>query len=145
MNLSDVNVWLAISISTHAHHRAAREWLDDVEQPASIYFCRATQTAYLRLLTNPAVLEPYGNPPLTNEEAWDAYQALLADDRIEFEEREPAELESMWKRFALRDTASSKLWMDAYLASFAVAGGLTMVTTDSAFRQFEDLDLVLLS
>jgi predicted nucleic acid-binding protein len=34
--------------------------------------------------------------------------------------------------------------MDAYLAAFALAGGYRMVTTDTAFRQFSVLDLVLL-
>jgi predicted nucleic acid-binding protein len=34
--------------------------------------------------------------------------------------------------------------MDAYLAAFALAGGYAMVTTDSAFRQFSDVNLLLL-
>jgi len=53
-------------------------------------------------------------------------------------------LELRWRQFAARDTASPKLWMDTYLAAFARAGGYRMVTTDTAFRQFSGLDLVLL-
>jgi hypothetical protein len=34
--------------------------------------------------------------------------------------------------------------MDAYLAAFACAGGFQLVTTDSGFRQFRGLDLLLL-
>lgn len=34
--------------------------------------------------------------------------------------------------------------MDAYLAAFAVAASLTLVTTDAAFQQFEGLDLQLI-
>jgi predicted nucleic acid-binding protein len=34
--------------------------------------------------------------------------------------------------------------MDAYLAAFALAGRFRMVTTDAAFRQFGELDLMLL-
>jgi predicted nucleic acid-binding protein len=75
---------------------------------------------------------------------WRAYEALLADDRIVFRPLEPAGLEFHWKELALRDSASPKLWMDAYLAAFALAGGYQMVTTDTAFRQFSGLDLVLL-
>jgi predicted nucleic acid-binding protein len=81
---------------------------------------------------------------LTNRQAWAAYQALLADDRIAFRSEEPAGLEVLWRRFGLRATASPKLWMDAYLAAFALAGGYRMVTTDAAFKQFGGLDLELL-
>jgi predicted nucleic acid-binding protein len=96
------------------------------------------------LLTNTAVLSPYGNPPLSNRQSWAAYEALLADDRIVFRSEEPAGLEAQWRRLALRETASPKLWMDAYLAAFALAGGYRMVTTDTAFKQFGGLDLELL-
>jgi predicted nucleic acid-binding protein len=35
--------------------------------------------------------------------------------------------------------------MDAYLAAFAIAGGHRLLAFDRDFRQFEGLDLVLLS
>lgn len=142
--LCDSNVWLALALSKHSHHTAAHEWLETVESPASVILCRATQQSFLRLLTNATVLGLYGNPPLTNREAWSAYEALLADDRIAFRADEPAELEPLWKQLAVRGTASPKLWMDAYLAAFALAGRYRMVTTDGAFRQFRGLDLLVL-
>jgi toxin-antitoxin system PIN domain toxin len=142
--LCDSNVWLALALSKHVHHTAAREWLGRVEEPASVFFCRATQQTFLRLLTNASVLGAYGNPPLTNREAWSAYDALLADDRIIFRADEPAGVEPLWKELAMRGTASPKLWMDAYLAAFALAGRHSMVTTDAAFRQFRGLDLLVL-
>ncbi len=144
MVLCDSNVWLALALSKHVHHSVARKWFQAVEEPASVCFCRATQQTFLRLLTNASVLSPYGNPPLTNRQAWEAYEALLVDDRIVLRGEEPAGLETRWKRFALRDTASPKIWMDAYLAAFALAGGYQMVTTDAAFKQFRGLDLELL-
>jgi toxin-antitoxin system PIN domain toxin len=144
MVLCDSNVWLALALSRHAHHATVREWLETVSEPASVLFCRATQQTLLRLLTNASVLGPYGNPPLTNRQAWAAYQALLADGRIVMRSDEPTGLEAHWKRFAVRPTASPKLWMDAYLAAFALAGGYRMVTTDAAFEQFRGLDLWLL-
>jgi toxin-antitoxin system PIN domain toxin len=142
--LCDVNVWLALALSGHVHHAATRAWLDTIEEPSSIVFCRATQQALLRLLTNAAVLAPYGNAPLSNDAAWASYEALVADDRILLSAGEPAGLDARWMVFALRPTASPKLWMDAYLAAFATAAGWTMVTTDTAFAQFSGLDLVLL-
>ena len=144
MVLCDSNIWLALALSKHVHHIAAREWLEEVEEPASIFFCRPTQQAFLRLLTNASVLGPYGNPPLTNREAWSAYEAFLSDDRIAFQPNEPVGLEPLWKELAARGTASPKLWMDAYLAAFALAGRYSMVTTDVAFRQFRGLDLLIL-
>ena len=144
MVLCDSNVWLALALSKHVHHKAARAWLEAVEKRVSVCFCRATQRTFLWLLTNASVLAPYGNPPLTNRQAWKVYEALLDDDRIILRAEEPAGLESRWKQFALRDTASPKIWMDAYLAGFALAGGYRMVTTDTAFKQFTGLDLDLL-
>lgn len=144
MVLCDSNVWLALTLSKHVHHGAARRWWEAVDEPTSVCFCRATQQTFLRLLTNASVLGAYGNPPLTNRQAWKAYEALLADDRIVFRSEEPAGVERRWKQFALRATASPKIWMDAYLAGFAIAGGYRMVTTDAAFKQFRGLDLELL-
>lgn len=145
MRLCDTNVWLALTLSGHAHHTTTREWLDTIEEPASIHFCRATQQSFLRLLTNATVLGAYGNPPLTNAQAWAVYEELVADDRIVLTAAEPAGLEARWKERALRETASPKLWMDSYLASFAHAAGFQLVTTDSGFRQFDDLELRLLA
>jgi toxin-antitoxin system PIN domain toxin len=142
--LCDSNVWLALALFEHAHHDAARGWFETVAKPGAVLFCRATRQAFLRLLTTAAVLAPYGIPPLTNQLAWSAYEALLADDRIVFQARAPAGLETRWRQLAVRDTASPKLWMDAYLAAFAQAGGYRMVTFDAAFAQFGGSDLVLL-
>ncbi len=144
MDLCDSNVWLALALSRHVHHSCARAWLEGVEDPVRILFCRATQQAFLRLLTNASVLAPYGSPPLSNAEAWAVYDALIGDERIVFQEEEPAGLELQWKTFALRDTASPKLWMDAYLAAFALTATYRLVTTDGAFKQFSGLNLLLL-
>lgn len=48
------------------------------------------------------------------------------------------------KPLALRDTASPKLWMDAWLAAFAICAGLQLVTFDRGFAQFAGLELLLL-
>lgn len=144
MNLCDANVWLALALSRHVHHNTARRWFESVTQPGTVLFCRSTQQTLLRLLTNSTVLAPYGNPPLTNAEAWKVHQALVDDDRVALRIDEPAHLQSHWRTFAVRDTASTKLWMDAYLAAFAIAAGFRLVTTDAAFRQFAGLKLLVL-
>lgn len=142
--LCDVNVWLALALSGHAQHSVARRWFDSVEGSGQALFCRSTQQSFLRLLTHAAVLAPYGNKPLTNTAAWSAYESLLADDRVEFRPGEPPGTEGRWKQLAAKRTASPKLWMDAYLAAFALAGQLTLVTNDRAFKQFPGLSLTLL-
>jgi toxin-antitoxin system PIN domain toxin len=106
--------------------------------------CRSTQQSFLRLLSTRAVLAPYRIPPLSNKAAWSVYEGLLADERIAWVE-EPSGLETSWKKFAAGSKASPKLWMDAYLAAFAMAGGHQLVTTDKGFKQFKGLDLLVLS
>lgn len=43
------------------------------------------------------------------------------------------------------DRHGPRLWTDAYLAAYARAGGLTVVTFDRGFRQFPDLSCELLA
>ena len=86
----------------------------------------------------------YESPPLKNKEAWSVYERLRADGRVGWAD-EPHGLESRWKGLAGTTQASPKLWMDAYLAAFAMECGFRFVTTDKAFQQFKKLDLVLLS
>jgi toxin-antitoxin system PIN domain toxin len=144
MPLADSNIWLALALSKHQFHSAARDWLRQQSPRDPVLFCRSTQQSFLRLLTTKAVLSPYGIPALSNKAAWSAYQDFLADERVAWVE-EPLRLESSWKMLAASSTASPKLWMDAYLAAFALSGGYQLVTTDRAFKQFKGLDLLILS
>ena len=73
------------------------------------------------------------------------YEALLTDFRVAFRADEPGKLDEYWTQYALHDSASGKLWMDAYLAAFARAAKFEMVTFDRAFQQFDGLRLTLLS
>ncbi len=142
--LTDSNVWLALALSQHEFHGAASAWLADRKTPEVALFCRSTQQSFLRLLTTHAVLAHYEIPPVSNKAAWQIYESFLADDRVSWVE-EPPELEFHWKKLAGATKASPKLWMDAYLAAFAIAGGYPLVTTDKAFRQFKGLNYLVLS
>ncbi len=141
-HLFDANVFLAASIEAHAHHAPARQWVDCVELPSTLGFCRVTEMSCLRLLTQPIA---EGFRPLSNRNAAAVYLAWRQDERVELI-AEPPGLTALWPRLALRNNTSPKLWTDAYLAAFAIAAGCRLVTFDGAFRQFErdDLDLLLL-
>ncbi|MCX6937573.1 MAG: hypothetical protein NTU80_06690 [Verrucomicrobia bacterium] len=56
---------------------------------------------------------------------------------------EPAGVEALWHDLARRETASPKLWMDAYLAAFALRQNTPLITLDQAFHQFEPQGLLL--
>lgn len=89
-------------------------------------------------------MAPYGIPALSNQQAWDAYESFQIDERVFFT-GEPNGIEATWKAFALQETASPKLWMDAWLAAFAFQSGNQLVTLDKAFPQFPGLDVDVLS
>jgi len=144
MKLPDVNIWLALALSGHSHHTAARDWLDGESTPRSLLFCRATRQGLLRLLTTEAVLAAYGIDALTNRAAWEIGEQFLADDRIAFAS-EPAGVDVTWRKWAARDTASPKLWMDAWLAAFALQSGFELVTIDKGFAMFDGLKANILS
>jgi uncharacterized protein len=137
VDLVDVNVWLALSVPDHVHHdRARRYWYE--ESAAELAFCRVTSLAFLRLSTQPAVM---GGNPLTVSQAWKAYQALRQLPEVILA-REPDGCEARLGTWVNEGAASPRLWTDAYLAAFAVAGGFRFATLDRDFRRFPDLDLL---
>ena len=143
MMLADSNVWLALTLSQHRFHEASAAWMQSLPKKPALLFCRATQQSFLRLLTTRAVMEPYGIPPLSNHKAWSVYEGFRADRRVGWAD-EPEGLDDRWKAAAGHAKPSPKLWMDAYLAAFAIQSGHQLVTTDRDFRQFKGLDLFLL-
>ena len=128
MKLLDVNVWLAAAWARHVHHGAAKRYVD--AQDLDMLFCRVTELAFLRLVTNRAVT---GDDALTRRQAWDLLLALQADPRIKFV-AEPRGLAPLWLAFSKRDDRSHLLWTDDYLAAFAQAMGAELVTFDAGLR-----------
>jgi Predicted nucleic acid-binding protein, contains PIN domain len=128
LNFLDTNVWLALVWDRHSHSERARDWFDqsDGEQ---FLFCRFTQLALLWLLTTRSVMD---RDTKTMSAAWEIYDLCCADERIAFV-REPLDLDPKLRMTRSRE-ASPKLWADAYLAAFAHAAGLRLVTFDRAFR-----------
>ena len=138
MYLPDVNLWLALSFEAHVHHPRALRWFDRAA-PDSCAFCRQSQSGFLRLATNPAVFDS-GSVSLPR--AWSLYDELLSDERVQYTP-EPPGLESVWRRYTEPHPHSHRVWSDAYLAAFAAAAGLTLVSFDRGMEKFPEVEVVL--
>ncbi len=134
--LVDTSVWVAAAFLPHPAHRLAEAELSAASGQRPAVFCRATQQSFLRVITTPSLLRQYRAEGFTNRGALAQFQAFRTKLAV-VERDEPPGTVGLWHRLAARDTASPKLWMDAYLAAFAVSGGLELVTLDRDFKAFE--------
>ena len=75
--LPDANFWLALAWSGHVAHPAAKSWWE-ADSRRKFIFCRVTEMALLRLLTNRAIL---GDEAKTQAGAWQIYEALRGSSR----------------------------------------------------------------
>ena len=124
----DVNVWLALVHEIHPHHPAATEWSESLDSDAVAYFCRFTQLGLLRLLTNESAMQ---NDVLTQQQAWEGFDSLVADSRNRMM-GEPAGIDPAFREQTGSKRAATKQWADGYLAAFAETGGVQLVTFDRA-------------
>jgi toxin-antitoxin system PIN domain toxin len=134
--LLDTNTWVALTVETHALHTIAQGWY--AAEPITtgdLLFCRATETSYLRLITQARVMNACGLEPLTNEQAT-AYLANVYRDPAVLRVDEPLGTRDLWLRLAGVPMVSPHVWMDAYLAAFAVTLGAEFVTFDRAFARY---------
>ena len=126
LSFPDINVWLAVALSEHAHHAAARRWWE--EESGQIGFSRLTQMGFLRLMTTAAAVD---GRPLSMAGAWRVHDRLYEDDRVAFVP-EPAAADARFRVHACGGAASPKLWADAWLLAFAETAGGSLVTFDRA-------------
>jgi uncharacterized protein len=138
--LCDSNVYLALAVGQHVHHSIASKWFIDFNLTDNALFCRATRISFLRLLTQKIAPD---FQPLTNLEAWQALDHLLEDYVTGFE-TEPEGLDDIWRKLSETHTPSPKIWMDSYLAAFAICGGMRFVTLDKDLKKFKPRGLDLL-
>ncbi len=145
-SLFDTNVWLAAVFTTHPFHARAQQAIEQATPAVPAVWCRPTQQSFLRLATTPTLLKVYGAERMTNRDALVVLDALQALPQVALREESPGVFD-LWCQLAGADTASPKVWMDAYLAAFAITGGLTLVTLDRDFKNFvpQGLDLVMLN
>jgi len=139
MILPDVNLWLALAFEAHVHHVAARTWFETVKQE-NCAFCRMTQQGFLRLATNPRA---FGPQAVSLTDAWRLYDAFMYDPRIEYAE-EPSGVEDLWRTYTQGGSFSPKVWNDAFLAAFAKAASLQLVTFDQGFAKYKGVNCTIL-
>jgi toxin-antitoxin system PIN domain toxin len=143
--LFDASAWVALAFSSHPHQAEARREFEMADSAHPAVFCRATQLAFLRILTTPVIQKIYGSGVITNDAAWEKWERLIALPQVVWLD-EPYGVEALWQKYARLSSASPKVWMDAYLAAFAITAGLRLATLDRDFKKFElhGLDLLLL-
>lgn len=133
-DLLDASVWLPLSAPDHEHHeRSLRFWLD--ESADELAFCRLTQLALLRHLTDPRVM---GAAALDGPTGWAALERWVTTPRIIVLE-EPMGLVEVLRHLALTADVHGGHWTDAYLAAFAIASGTRLVTFDRDFGGYPGL------
>jgi toxin-antitoxin system PIN domain toxin len=133
--LPDISVLLPLTYGAHAHHAVALAWLDTLQREGDVVLCRVTQLGLLRLLNNPVAM---GADVQSSAEAWKTIDALLADERFRFDD-EPEGFEIPFRALSTPLSHQPKRWQDTYLAAFAIASDIELVTFDTGFRSFPGL------
>ena len=134
--LADVKFLIAILDIKHEHSIRANSWLSKVGQPHSIVISRVAQMGALRLLTRQSIM---GEGVLTGAKAWSYVTMLFEDDRFEFGS-EPPGFESSWQAVCEWTPKGSSADTGAYLAAFALASNLSVVTFDGVMNRFPGLN-----
>ena len=140
--LLDSNVWIAVTFDSHPGHQLASRAMQVMSESSPALFCRATQQSFLRFISTPALTVHYGAQEFTNDDALELLERFMASPIVGYRD-EPAGLFELWKRLAARPTAAPRTWMDAYLAAFAIAGDMQLITLDQGFSAFEKAGLRL--
>jgi toxin-antitoxin system PIN domain toxin len=133
-DLPDLNVWLALAVSEHPHHDAAKAYWHSIAA-ARVCFCRVTMLGLTRLLTQPKLM---GEGALGLRAAFEAYRRFATLPEVDFCD-EPVDCELPLDGL-LTAELPARLCTDAYLAAFAIAGGLRLVSFDKDFGRFAGLD-----
>jgi uncharacterized protein len=139
----DINTWIALTVETHPHHAPARTWYSEAALTrGDLVFCLPTELGFLRLVTQVAVMKQCQAAALSNSEALEFLSKVLGDPAVSHAE-EPAGTRQLWLQLANRPTPSPNIWLDAYLAAFAIGLGGELVTFDRGFEYYRASGLAL--
>ena len=128
-----------MTYSKHVHYEIARRWFVALPNDAHLCFCRFTQIGFLRLVTTAAVM---GDEVLDQAAAWNLYDDWLNQGGASCVD-EPSAAERVLRSLTRSNNIAPKDWADAYLAAFAIASEMQLVTFDRAFQGRLDNLLIL--
>lgn len=135
--LVDTNVWVAAFFEEHEFFSSAISFITSCTAGEPALFCRATEQSWLRLITTPLLHKLYKSQNPTNDETTAILANWQTKPHIRCLDAEPEGTRELWLKLAAIPSASPKVWMDAYLAAFAIHHNAQFVTLDSGFLNFE--------
>lgn len=141
--LPNTNFWIALTLENHPGHALATAW--QATSPLgrnSMIFCRHTEFSFLRLTTRESTMLAFGRKPFSNSDATRFLASVQAHPLVT-ELAEASGTKELWFKLAASGAAAPNVWMDAYLAAFAIRHGLDLLTFDKGFRKFAKAGLVL--
>ena len=132
-DLPDVNVWLALAVQEHVHHRAATDYWHTSPQ-IQRFFCRGSASSLVRLLTHPHLM---AGKQLGLQAAWQLYRRFRALPAVSLL-TEPQNLEEHLAAL-IAPRLPARHFTDAYFAALAISCGLRLVSFDRDFARFAGL------
>ena len=138
--LCDVNVLLALVTDHHTLHGLAVHWADTVPADGAV-LCRVAQVGWLRLLNNPAVM----GEKVLDVAGCRSLGAVCSKTSDSDLRRRSLPVLTRHSSVSPSDELSVSVWTDAYLAAYAHAARLTLVTFDKGFRGFPGLTCNILA
>jgi uncharacterized protein len=138
-DLLDVNVWLALAIEEHPHHRVAADYWAKSAGAARL-FCRVSAMSLVRLLMHPKLM---ADRPLSLPKAWGLYRSFAALPGVAMLQ-EPEQLDADLGALVARKLPS-RLLTDAYFAALAGLAQVRLVTFDRDFERFDRVSVLRLS
>ena len=139
--LLDVNVVVATSVPSHAHHSVAKNWFksaSEFEEP--VWVAEESLASFARLASIPSV-----TLGLTPIEATEAFDRLRRDGYVEYIRGGDKRFEIFKSLLRRTPEIRGKLVPDAFLAALALEHGATLVTFDRDFLRFPDVQVELLT
>ena len=133
-DLLDANVWVALSVTHHAHHKRAMQFWRE-EASGEFAFCRLTELALLRLLSSRSLL---GEDRLDGQASWQALGDWRSSPVVSYLE-EPDGLDEILGAWGANLNVRGAHWTDAYLAALATASGYRLVSFDGDFVRYPGL------
>lgn len=134
----DVNVLVYAVDSRSPHQRLCQQWLEAAfTGHGRVGFSWATQLAFLRLTTHPRIVAS----PLKFKDAWELLDRWL-DEPLAWTPTETPNHGRILRDLTDRYELTGNLIPDAHLAALAIGHGVPVVSCDSDFARFTEVDWI---